>query len=202
MNPLTARLLERIWENEPTFEVVASRLSEEVQGMAPAEAAVIGRDLILRRRALYTRDFNLAAYLASNGIAGNDGFIDFTDCVALLPDNRYQRILADPDELINDQVSSEFDELYLVAMVTRVFDRALLEVDEDGGLLDYLILGEDEIDWATIHGGTEEDARDRLPRLYERFGHLLRDSGALLGSRPEGDTVTLNDFLGSATLRR
>jgi hypothetical protein len=165
--------------------------------MSPAEAAVIGRDLILRRRALYTRDFNLAAYLASDGTAGNDGFMDFTDCVALLPEERYTKVRNNPDDLIDDAVSSGFDELYLVAEVTKVFDRAILDGEEDGGLLHYLILGDDEIDWSAIHGATEEDARVRLPRLYQRFGHLLRESDAS-GARQEGDRVTLEDFLGSS----
>jgi hypothetical protein len=196
MNPLTTHLLERLWEGDPTFETVAARLGRECQAMSPAEAAVIGRDLILRRRALYTRDFNLAAYLASDGIAGNDGFMDFTDCVALLPEERYAKVLSNPDDLIDDAVSSGFDELYLVAKVTKVFDRALLDGDEDGGLLDYLILGDEEIDWAAIHGATEEDARVRLPRLYERFGRLFRDSESS-GARTESGTVTLDDFFGS-----
>ena len=167
--------------------------------MGPVEASVMGRDLILRRRALYSRDFNLAAYLASDGTAGNDGFSDFTDCVALLPEDRYSRILDDPDSLIDDPVSSGFDELYMVSTVEKVFDRALLGGDEDGGLLHYLILGDDEIDWSTIDGASEEVARDRLPRLYEKFGHLLRQSEAS-GSRPEGDTVTLDDFIDSAEI--
>jgi hypothetical protein len=196
MNPLTAQLLNRLWQGEPSFQTVASRLAKEAQSLTPAEAAVIGRDLILRRRALYTRDFNLAAYLASDGIAGNDGFMDFTDCAALLPEERYQRILANPDELIDDGVSTGFDELHLIGEVTKVFDRAILDGDEDGGLLDYLVLGDDEIDWSLIHGATEEDARSRLPRLHERFGHLLSERKSLGGSTG-GDRATLEDLIGS-----
>lgn len=201
MNPLTTQLLEQLWEGDPTFKDIAARLAKQCDDMSPAEAAVIGRDLILRRRALYTKDFNLAAYLASDGTAGNDGFMDFIDCVALLPGGRYERILADPDRLIDDQVSTGFHELYLVSKVSKVFDRALLDDDEDGGLLDYLILGDAPIDWSTIEGWTEDYARERLPRLHARFGHLLRES-ASRGSRPSASEVTLDDFFGGASQPR
>ena len=200
MNPLTAQLLERLWDGEPTFETVATRLKQECEAMSPAEAAVVGRDLLLRRRALYTKDFSLAAYLASDGTAGNDGFMDFTDCVALLPEHRYQQVVADPDSLIDDPVSTNFDELYLVSTVCSVFDRALLDGEEDGGLLDYLVHGESEIDWTTIHGATEDDARIKLPRLHAKFGHLLREPDA--GGIPTGgDAVTLDEFFGSSGTR-
>ena len=195
MNPLTRQLLERLWEGAPTFKIVESRLTEECQSMSPAEAAVIGRDLILRRNALFTDNFHIAAWLASDGMAGNDGFMDFTDCVALLPDDRYQAILANPDELINDPVSSGFDELYLVAMVTKVFDRAMLDGDASGGLLHYLVLG-DKTEEHGISTQTEEDIKKRLPLLYAKFGHLLRPSQNTCGSSPpDWGTVTLNDFI-------
>ena len=167
--------------------------------MSPAEAAVIGRDLILRRCALYTKEFNLAAFLASNGLAGNDGFSDFTDCVAVLPEDRYQRILRNPDELIDDPVSSGFDELYLVSEVAKVFDRALLDHEGDGGLLDYLVSDDAEIDWDEIQSATAADAKERLPRLYAKFGHLLRESAALV-TEDDGETVGLADLIPESDL--
>jgi hypothetical protein len=197
MNPLTSQFLTQLWADDPSFAAVASRLRKECKTMAPAEAAVIGRDLILRRRALYTRDFKLAAYLASDSLAGNDGFMDFTDCVALLPEDRYQRILATPDELIDDPVSTEFDELNLVSQVSQVFDRALLAGDEDESLLDYLVFGQEEIHWDEIQGATEEDARARLPRLYAKFGHVLQESKPS-GDKKAGSTLTMEDFFGPA----
>lgn len=162
--------------------------------MSPADAAVIGRDLILRTRALYTKDFCLAAYLASDGTAGNDGLMDFVDCVAILPADRYELVLSNPDALINDEVSATFGEFYFVSEVTKVFDRTL--IGDDDGLLDYLILGEDQVDFAQIHSWVEEDAKSRLPRLYEKFGHLLLPSRLRSSSverRP--DAVTLDDFI-------
>lgn len=174
MNPLTNQLLERLWKGDPTFREVEARLEKECQSLSPAEAAVIGKDLIRRRSALYTKDFNLAAFLASDGEAGNDGFSDFTDCVAMLPEVRYQRIITNPDELIDDPVSSGFDELYLVSSVTKVFDRALLGDEEDEGLLDYLVSNDQEVDEDEIQSGTEADAKERLPRLYAKHGHLFQ----------------------------
>jgi hypothetical protein len=163
--------------------------------MSPAEAAVIGRDLILRREALYGKLFRMAAFLASDGTAGNDGFMDFTDCVALLPEARYQLILLNHDELVDDPVSSDFDELYLVSMVCDVFERALLEGEDGKGFLHYLVLGEEkerpDREFFTL---SENEVKEQLPRLHAKFGHLLK------ASRPRtkpsgGGSVTLDDLI-------
>jgi hypothetical protein len=163
--------------------------------MSAAEAAVIGRDLILRRQALYTKDFRVAAFLASDGTAGNDGFMDFTDCVALLPEDRYQRVRNTPDDLIDDPVSSGFGEHYLVAEVCRVFDRALLDDQEGEGFLHYLIVGEDgTTGHDEINSMSDEDAKEALPRLYAKFGRLLRPSRPR-HQIPNSNTVTLDDLI-------
>ncbi len=175
MNPLTHQLLEQLWTGDPTFKTIEIRLKKECKSLSPAEAAVIGKDLIHRRAPLYNKDFKLAAFLASDGMAGNDGFYDFTDCVAILPEDRYKRIIKNPDQLIDDPVSKEFDEYHFVSTISKVFDRALLSGGEDSGLLDYLVSDGSETNWDEIQSGTESDARQRLPRLYKRYGHLLKE---------------------------
>jgi hypothetical protein len=195
MNALTQQLLERLWKGDPSFLAIENCLKQECESMSVPEAAVIGRDLLLRRRDLYTKDFMIAAFLASDGTAGNDGFMVFTDCVALLPEERYQRILADHDTLVNDSVSSEYEECYLISKICNVFDRALFDGEEGAGLLEYLVLGDDEVDWHEIESATEEDAKTKLPRLYAKFGHLLRDAQRD-DLTPSGDVLTLVDFLG------
>lgn len=175
MNPLTTQLLDILWSGDPTFGEIRLRLKEECDSMSAAESAIIGRDFILRRHALYTKTFHLAAFLASNGIAGNDGFMDFTDCVAILPEDRYQRLLANPDDLIDDPVSANFGEYYFISEICKIFDLALTGEDDDD-LLYYLILGDHEFDWNEINSGTETDAKTLLPRLHSRFGYLLKPS--------------------------
>jgi hypothetical protein len=196
MNPLTKQLLSRLWDGSPTFHEVETRLKMECRGMSAAEAAVIGRDLLLRREALYTLQFRVAAFLASNGTAGNDGFMDFTDCVSFLPEDRYQRILRDPDELIDDPVSSGFAEVNMVTRVCNVFERALLDGQDGDGFLHYLVLGDEEAKVPQrLDDMPEDEVREKLPRLHAKFGHLL---GA---SRPRRATpgtggVRLDDLIG------
>jgi hypothetical protein len=196
MNPLTNQLLQKLWDGSPTFRQFDTRLRAECKTMSPAEAAVIGRDLLLRREALYEKLFRMAAFLASDGTAGNDGFMDFTDCVALLPEARYQRILQNPDELVDDPVSSDFAELYLISAVCSVFEQAILDGQDGQGFLYYLVLGEEKTkpdrQFDTI---PEEEVKQKLPRLHAKFGHLLRSF------RPRtkvtgGATVKLDDLIG------
>ena len=197
MHILTKNLLERLWQGDPSFKIIAGRLKQECVSMTPPEAGVIGRDLILRKNALYTKDFKIAAYLASDGSAGNDGFMDFTDCVALLPDKRYRRILEDHDFLVADSVSADFEEYYLVSEVCRVFDRALFDGEDDDDLLYYLVLGDKEVDWSVIDSATEIDAKTKLPRLYAKFGHLFQPSERDYKT-VTNDTVSLESFFGAA----
>jgi len=195
MNPLTHQLLERLWSGDPNFATIEVRLKKECQSLSPVEAAVIGKDLIRRRSALFTKNFKLAAFLASDGEAGNDGFLDFTDCVAILPEDRYRRIIENPDELIDDPVSRGFDELRLVSEVSQVFDRALLDEEADG-LLDYLVSDDTEVDWDEIQSGTDTDAKERLPRLYAKYGHLLKGPTKSVMELAE-DRVRLTNLTGT-----
>ena len=174
MNPITQQFLEQLWSGNPAFGEIEARLESQCKSLSPIEAAVIGKDLINRRLALFNRLFKLAAFLASDGEAGNDGFLDFTDCVAFLPEDRYLRVTQDPDSLIDDSISKDFDELYLISKVSEVFDRALLDDRTESGFLDYLVADGSEIDWNEVESGTEVDAIEHLPRLYTKYGHLLR----------------------------
>lgn len=160
--------------------------------MSPAEAGIVGRDLLLRYRRLCTKKFELAAYLASDGLAGNDGLTDFRDCVTILPEDSFQRIAESHDELIEDEVSTTFGEFRFVSSVTNVFDHAISEGEE--GLLHYLVLGDE------TSVGTDSDSSDvveadiHLPRLYQKFGYLLRQSRVPLAEL-SSDRVTLDDFI-------
>lgn len=160
--------------------------------MSPAEAGVVGRDLLLRYRRLCTKKFELAAYLASNGLAGNDGLIDFKDCVAILPDDRFQRIVESPDELIDDEVSTTFGEFCFVSSVTKIFDHALIEGEE--GLLHHLVFGDEPSARMDLDPSANVEADIHLPRLYEKFGHLLRQSRVPI-AEPSSDRVTLDDLI-------
>jgi hypothetical protein len=173
MNELTRQLLKALWTGGPSFGEVDVRLAAECKTMSPPEAAVIGRDLILRKRRLYTRHFSLAAHLASDGTAGNDGFMDFADCVAILPEKRYQRIAEDHDALIDDEVSTGFGEFNFVSRVAKVFDVALVG-DEDAGFLYYLVLGDEDDIQSKIYPWDDSDVAERFPRLYGKNGYLLQ----------------------------
>ncbi|MCW1885458.1 hypothetical protein OKA04_12020 [Luteolibacter flavescens] len=134
----------------------------------------------------------MAAFLASDGMAGNDGLIDFRDCVTLLPEDRYQRIVGNHDELADDPVSSGFDEYHLVTRVCDVFDRALLDGQDGEGFLHYLVLGDEPPARPHDDRLSDEDAKAKFPRLHARYGHLLRPRTT--GHVVKG--VTLDDLLG------
>ncbi|WP_367870249.1 hypothetical protein [Luteolibacter sp. Populi] len=193
MNELTQQLLVTLWDRQPGFGEIDGRLAEECKTMSAAEAGVIGRDLILRRQGLYTKLFSMAAYLASGGTAGNDSFMDFADCVAILPEDRYQRIVGDPDALIDDEVSEPFGEFYFVSRVTKVFDRSLL--DEDGGFLRYLVLGPEDDSRSKIYPWEDGDEA-LLPRLHAKYGQLLRSTKPHASlSDLNRERVTLDDLI-------
>ena len=196
MNPYTSKFLEGLWEGGADFALAEKRLKKECRSMKAPEAGVIGRDLLLRKRALYNKTFNLAAFLASDSLAGNDGFMDFADCVAILPEDRYEAILNNPDVLVDEPVSAEFFEGYLVRQVCDVFDKSLFGKADGEQFLDYLVFGEEDgIDWDEMAGWTEEFAKENLPKLYAEFGDLLKPRSSKPSSDRAGDSVELKDLI-------
>ena len=204
MNPLTRQFITNLWSSASSFEEVGRRFPKECKRLSPVEAAIIGKDLILRKLSLFEKDFKLAAFLASDGVAGNDGFLDFVDCVSLLPEERFERVSREPDTLIDDPVSEQFEELYMVSSICEVFDKAMIKSAKrkqyDDGILEYLVgREEDELDWDLIQSGTIADAKERLPRLYAKYGNLLevREETVPESDEDSGSRVTLEDFTGS-----
>lgn len=138
--------------------------------MTPAMAGIIGRDLLLRREQLHTPEFHLAAYLASHGEAGNDGVLDFADCVSILPQESYQSILFNHDLMAEMPVLQGFDEFSFLAQIEEKFDA---EFGEEGeGLLSYLVLCDDP-------------QRDRSPSS-SRGAHLMPPSSFLASTHAMG----------------
>lgn len=194
MNGLTHQLLATLWAGQPSFREVAARLAGECETMSPAEAGVIGRDLMMRREHIGTELFGVAAWLASEGTAGNDSLIDFTDCIAILPEARYSRIAENPDNLIDDEVSECFGEFGFISRIEEVFDKAL--VGDEGGLLFYLVFGEGQERMKTPDLWSDTNVAEYFPRLYAKYGHLLRAlEQPSVQSDPSQSKVTLNDFI-------
>ena len=196
MNAFTQKFITSLWEGDPQISTVERRLKKECEQLSAIEAGVIGRDLILRKQALYTKIFNLAAFLATEGGLGSDGFMDFADCTAILPEERYSSLLANPDLLIDDSISSNFSEIYAVREICNVFDRGLFDGADGEHFLDYLVLGDDDgYDWDEIQSWTAEDARTHLPRLYKKSGHLFAPCSTDTVTERHPDAVGLNDLI-------
>lgn len=176
MNPLTKDYISNLWANDTlTLKERYAKHLVEVARMDLPTAGVIGRDLLIRRRNLFVPKFYLAAFLATESETGNDGFLDFTDSVAILPQDRYDAVTSNPDLLIDDPISREYDELGFVHAVTKHFDE-LAGLEEFDDFLGYLVFGPDsENPWPGMHAeATSTNARKWLPRLFERSGRLLK----------------------------
>lgn len=175
MNPLTEDHLASLWalEGATLAERYAKHL-DAVDKMDLPTTGVIGRDLLIRRQSLFTPKFYVAAFLATESETGHDGFLDFSDSVAILPPDRYDAVTSNPDLLIDDPISRDFAELGFVHAVCRHFDE-LAGLEEFDDFLDCLVFGSDrESPWPRMQTeATSANAEQWLPRLFERSGHLL-----------------------------
>ena len=176
MNDSTRAFLKRLW-NDPDVSIKGryQRFSQLLAELEPVEMAILGRDLIARRFRLFNPKFYLAAFLATESLTGNDGFLDFTDCTAVLPEDRYDRVLTDPDCLIDDPILKSWDEVGFVNLCLARFDE-FFGLDPYEHLLDYLMHGgERPNQWLEMQRHfTSRNAQEWLPRLYARSGHLLK----------------------------
>ena len=198
MNQITTQFLENLWKNDPNFQTIHQRVKTLCKSLSPLEAVYIGRDLLIRRSQLRTAEFRQAAYLASAGIAGNDHFFDFTDCATLLPEDRFQKILTNHDNLIDDPISSEFDEYYLVSQITNIVDNALAGEDHWHILADLVIGDQPEEEDRTL---TAVETQKLFPRIFEKFGHLMEPKKSPPRNSQLG-SVGLSDFISDKNLRK
>ena len=176
MNNITKSHLAKLWTSrDATLAERYTRHLDEVNKMDIPTAGVVGRDLLLRKQNLFTPRFYLGALLATEGETGHDGFLDFTDSASILPEERYKAIISQPDLLIDDPISHQYDELGFVHAISKHFDE-LAGLEEHANLLEHLVFGSDpESPWPTMHASaTSENAKKWLPRLFKRSGSILR----------------------------
>jgi len=184
MNPLTEDHLANLWERDgATLTERYTQHLDAVRKMDLPTTGVIGRDLLIRRQCLFTPRFYVAAFLATESETGHDGFLDFTDSIAILPADRYDAVTSNPDLLIDDPICRDYAELGFVHAVSKHFDE-LAGLEEFDDFLDYLVFGSDrDSPWPRMQAeATSTNARQWLPRLFERSGHLL--------TTPEQDAAT------------
>jgi hypothetical protein len=176
VNDSTREVLRRLWDDQDvSIQRLYQRFEKSVADLKPAEVAILGRDLLVRVDGPFTPRFYLAAFLATESETANDGFLDFTDCVAILPEDRYESLVADPDRLIDDPVSGNWDEVGFVSLCLKRVDE-FFGLDPDEQLLNYLVRGPDRPNpWLKMQNQFHaRNAREWLPRLFERSGHILR----------------------------
>ena len=200
MNPFTEQFISDLWVGEPSFGTVEERVKLRCKSFSVPEAAVIGRDLLIRKQNLCSKVFKLAAWLATSGEAAEEDFLDFIDCVSFLPELRYRACLENPDDIAGEPITKAYGEHYLMREVCNVFDRGLFEGEEDEHFLDYLVLGEDSVDWKELSDYDEDFAKQHLPKLYSRFWKELHDETSIqaedsVSSSPHPDRIRLSDLI-------
>lgn len=183
-----SKLIDSLWNGVDNLRALYERIKDDAGGRSPAVAGVIGRELLVRARNLSTPEFSIAAYLASEGEAGNDSLIDFVDCVAILPFGRYSKIAQDYDALADDPVRHEFDEFGFSSLFENRFESVFGEECE--GLLGHLVFGESAVE-SEMHA--DLDPKSLFPRLFERYGNVLAKKSA---TDAFSKKATLDDFFG------
>jgi len=195
MNTLTLNFLTSVWSKVSDSSQIQKSVIKCAQKLHPAHAAIIVKDLEIRRSKLFTKEFHEAACLASDGMAGNDGFLDLTDCLSFLPEDRFQRVLENHDNLIDEPLSLEFGEYHLHNELRSVFDNFFGDDGEYEGLLMYLT--DDGVDsWEDITSERIIDHAKLFPRLLQKYGKLLEEpSEEAIDRTVDCETIGLGDLI-------
>ena len=183
-----SELIDSLWKAGDNLKIFHDRLKREIDGRSPAIAGIIGRELLLRARTLSSSEFAIAAYLASEGEAGNDSLEDFIDCVSILPFDRYLKITNDHEALADDPVRTEFEEFGFYKIFENRFESIFGE--EGDGLLSHLVFGDITL---RPQGDANLDPKSLFPQLFERFGMCFVRKPA---KESFSEKATLDDFFG------
>lgn len=166
-------MLEAAWlESMGEWDRHAEAIHQHLSDWQPVE--LVDFVIIQNRRRLSTFTplmFN-AAFMVWDGALGNDGFLDFTDALSVIPNYIFESILSDPDNLIEVPALWTPCEEYYWHMPFKVFDEQRKVKQGTDLLNDYLPPDEPPEDlWTRLKGHPNRQiSQSMLPRLYARFG--------------------------------
>ena len=125
-----------------------------------------------RRRKAFAPLLINAAFMVWDGALGNDGFLDFTDNLSVIPNDLFEAVVDDPDCLIEVQALWTPCELHFWDLPFKIFDHQRRVEPGTDLLNDYLPPDERPADlWTRLNGHpNRQTAQSMLPRLYARFG--------------------------------
>jgi len=125
-----------------------------------------------RSRFAFTPLLLNAAFMVWDGALGNDGFLDFTDNLSVIPNDLFLAIVADADRVIEVPALWSPCEKHFWNLPAKVFDQQKRLKAGTYRLRDYLPPDDPPADlWTRLKGHpNRETAQTMLPRLYARFG--------------------------------
>jgi hypothetical protein len=125
-----------------------------------------------RRRLAFTPLLINAAFMVWDGALGNDGFLDFTDNLSVIPHELFECVVADPDRVIEVPALWTPCEKHFWNLSAKVFDQQKRAKPGTYMLNDYLPPDDRPADlWTRLKGHpNRQTAQSMLPRLYARFG--------------------------------
>lgn len=143
-------------------ETTLERLRALLDGLPASDTLDALRHLDELRRRAYTWDLWAAGYLVCGGMS-DDGFHDFRQWLIALGRDTYERVLADPDTLVDvstdeEQIDSGLGEVYGYEF-SRAVERKGLQVPSGGG-------DPEEPGGEEFPEDDDEWFRGHLPRLW------------------------------------
>ena len=125
-----------------------------------------------RRRLAFTPLLINAAFMVWDGALGNDGFLDFTDNLSVIPNDLFQAIIADADRVIEVPDLWTPHEGHFWHLPFKVLDQQKRVKAGTDLLNEYLPPDNRPADlWTRLKGHpNRQTAQSMRPRLYSRFG--------------------------------
>jgi len=166
-------LLQSAWsESQGDWDIQEQVLHRKLMELTLADLVDFTVFQTSRRRLAFTPLLINAAFMVWDGALGNDGFLDFTDNLSVIPNELFGSVVADPERVIEVPELWEPREMHFWHMPFKVFDQQKSVKVGTDLLNEYLPPDNRPADlWTRLQGHpNRETAQSMLPRLYARFG--------------------------------
>jgi len=96
-------ILNNFWSTKcASFEEQANHINDKIQKLSPLDSGVLVKEISRRTELLYNEYFILASYLATCGDTTNDRALSLIECITVLPDKRFDLIVKNYENLLNE----------------------------------------------------------------------------------------------------
>lgn len=167
---MITEIIDRSWRIDPwNWDRQYKAISKELRRLTDDQVAEFAISFQRRVAALYRSDIWHGSFLLTEGFMSDDGFYQFTDCVAACPDEIYRKIVQDGDNLIDHPELEGYGEICFWLQAIDLYDKRKKVHKYTQLVTELPAWKEIEHPETKFVPATRAWVSEHLPRLYAKF---------------------------------